>query len=56
MVYSRDLSSQEFSPYCSQKCNKQSVPSNKCFQLESVLQGKMLDAKVKFEADLISNF
>ena len=38
------------------RCNKQSVPSNKCFQLESVLQGKMLDAKVKFEADLISNF
>ena len=35
------------------RCNKQSVPSNKCFQLESVLQGKMLDAKVKFEVDLI---
>ena len=38
------------------RCNKQTVPSNKCFQLESVLQGKMLDAKVKFEADLISDF
>ena len=38
------------------RCNKQSVPSNKWFQLESVLQGKMLDAKVKFEADLISDF
>ena len=38
------------------RCNKQSVPSNKCFQLESVLHGKMLDVKVKFEADFISNF
>ena len=37
------------------RCNK-SVTSTKCLQLESVLQGKMLEAKIKFEADLISNF
>ena len=38
------------------RCHKQSGNSDKCLQLESVLQSKMLEAKVKFEMDLISNF
>ena len=43
----------ESSSYYLQKI---SGTSDKCLQLESILQRKMLEAKVKFEMDLIFNF